>query len=516
MKKRRSSRRPHFRTPIIALILVVLATVGYLSYRYFFVPQVVSINKLVEEGDGLTFTQTGQRGATAPTTNNNDNKNTKEKNTKEKNTGTCSTNGSPVKAGTWAATGRYIDDKGNVCTDYKTNPNCKGACDQCKAVKGRYEFDGKDLAKCDKQVATGASVTLPSYANKSYCNGQPSCNSCFAKINGKYIQIGIGQSYQDKKGITQYCNPDGQLSTKPDEEAMKKFCPAGQKWVNGKCGVPVREEAPLTDKALCDSKGSKYTYTADGCVLVSSLKKPTNSTVSSASEYASGKANQPSKAFQNNEEFQYLESGGTYVDNVSQCASGMSSGKVKTQDGWQYICATTCEEGLNPLSPSTSYITCTNGKAVYNYCNTGTPQKEKNNSWTCPPTPTEPVTPQPPSNPNLTECFGGICPDQPIIDTPPAAPAQPATQDPKFLECMNTRSNTKTIGCRQNSLGQWEHYTYTNLDVPTNTTLTIEPPETLPTDVPTTNFDLTQLGNRAISWLVKQLKGLFSYESPQQ
>jgi len=200
MKKRRSSRRPHFRTPIIALILVVLATVGYLSYRYFFVPQVVSINKLVEEGDGLTFTQTGQRGATAPTTNNNDNKNTKEKNTKEKNTkekntGTCSTNGSPVKAGTWAATGRYIDDKGNVCTDYKTNPNCKGACDQCKAVKGRYyEFDGKDLAKCDKQVATGASVTLPSYANKSYCNGQPSCNSCFAKINGKYIQIGIGQS----------------------------------------------------------------------------------------------------------------------------------------------------------------------------------------------------------------------------------------------------------------------------------------------------------------------------------
>lgn len=125
MKKRRSSRRPHFRTPIIALILVVLATVGYLSYRYFFVPQVVSINKFIE-GDGLTFPQTGQQsntngGATAPTTNNNDNKNTK-----EKNTGTCTTNGSPVKVGTWAATGSY---------KYGADPKA-GDCAQCIPKNG--------------------------------------------------------------------------------------------------------------------------------------------------------------------------------------------------------------------------------------------------------------------------------------------------------------------------------------------------------------------------------------------
>jgi len=435
MKKRRSSRRPHFRTPIIALILVVLATVGYLSYRYFFVPQVVSINKLVEEGDGLTFTQTGQRGATAPTTNNNDNKNTKEKNTKEKNTGTCSTNGSPVKAGTWAATGRYIDDKGNVCTDYKTNPNCKGACDQCKAVKGRYyEFDGKDLAKCDKQVATGASVTLPSYANKSYCNGQPSCNSCFAKINGKYIQIGIGQSYQDKKGITQYCNPDGQPSTKLDEEAMKKFCPAGQKWINGKCDVvavvPAAPVVPNTPQ------------------VPTKVLKSAGATVSSASECVSGEASPTGN--QNTPTAKYVCIGGKtndIVDNASQCISNyalsQTNGKVK---------CVPCAEGMNNDDRTdSSYFTCdSSGKAIFHNCTTGSPTKASG-TWSCPPAPTEPVTPttynedstginsdyshegdgntppapaepvtpQPPSNPDLTECSGGICPDQPIIDTPP-------------------------------------------------------------------------------------------------
>ena len=376
MKKRRSSRRPHFRTPIIALILVVLATVGYLSYRYFFVPQVVSINKLVEEGDGLTFTQTGQRGATAPTTNNNDNKNTKEKNTKEKNTGTCSTNGSPVKAGTWAATGRYIDDKGNVCTDYKTNPNCKGACDQCKAVKGRYEFDGKDLAKCDKQVATGASVTLPSYANKSYCNGQPSCNSCFAKINGKYIQIGIGQSYQDKKGITQYCNPDGQPSTKLDEEAMKKFCPAGQKWINGKCDVvavvPAAPVVPNTPQ------------------VPTKVLKSAGATVSSASECVSGEASPTGN--QNTPTAKYVCIGGKtndIVDNASQCISNyalsQTNGKVK---------CVPCAEGMNNDDRTdSSYFTCdSSGKAIFHNCTTGSPTKASG-TWSCPPAPTEPVTP---------------------------------------------------------------------------------------------------------------------------
>jgi len=377
MKKRRSSRRPHFRTPIIALILVVLATVGYLSYRYFFVPQVVSINKLVEEGDGLTFTQTGQRGATAPTTNNNDNKNTKEKNTKEKNTGTCSTNGSPVKAGTWAATGRYIDDKGNVCTDYKTNPNCKGACDQCKAVKGRYyEFDGKDLAKCDKQVATGASVTLPSYANESYCNGQPSCNSCFAKINGKYIQIGIGQSYQDKKGITQYCNPDGQPSTKLDEEAMKKFCPAGQKWINGKCDVvavvPAAPVVPNTPQ------------------VPTKVLKSAGATVSSASECVSGEASPTGN--KNTLSAKYVCIGGQkndIVDNASQCISNyalsQTNGKVK---------CVPCAEGMNNDDRTdSSYFTCdSSGKAIFHNCTTGSPTKASG-TWSCPPAPAEPVTP---------------------------------------------------------------------------------------------------------------------------
>lgn len=145
---------------------------------------------------------------------------------------TCATNGSPVMAGTWVATGGYVD-----------NDTSKPAlCTQCVNKNGK-SFEGS--ANCKDLILSGKLVVLPTHQQDQNINGDTvKLKQCFADIGGgQYVQVAPGQeaTHKDNKSI---CSPSGKLYStdkaglaKLDaDEAFKSLCDArGQVASGGKC-----------------------------------------------------------------------------------------------------------------------------------------------------------------------------------------------------------------------------------------------------------------------------------------
>ncbi|KKU26100.1 MAG: hypothetical protein UX37_C0006G0023 [Microgenomates group bacterium GW2011_GWA2_46_16] len=456
MKKRRSSRRPHLRTSIIALILVVLATIGYLTYRYFFVPQPVTIAKLIEDVDGdITFTQTAQQESTGVggTLHNKKTGKTIKVDTaqdltkaleivKSKNitTAQCQSlgkiliNGScitpattPVKVttpgapldpnvitaeaqlcpvgnttapvGSWVATGEGLDENGNVCK----SSGCPFRA--CVKVEAGCKINYAKKAKCgdifvnDPTKLVASNAMGCQYFNTETGQSNTDCTKPLATCYSGGTAYPSGSTKDGK-----VCN-DGDWVEKYNQ-ALCDFIHGDGKTTldsNGKCiSKPV---VATTTKDVCDGKicsDGKICHTLPNgweCIPDPAKLKPAGATVSSASE----------------------------------CAS-----HIKTPDGWQYVCKK-CTEGINPQD-SNSYYTCdANGKAVYHNCSPKIPKKTAT-GWVCYDDSLKPVTPT-----TFNEDSTGINSDYSYEgdgNTPPA-PAQPGTAPPsEFKEATNTLAAT--------------------------------------------------------------------------
>ena len=494
MKKRRSSRRPHLRTSIIALILVVLATIGYLTYRYFFVPQPVTIAKLIEDVDGdITFTQTAQQESTGVggTLHNKKTGKTIKVDTaqdltkalkivKSKNitTAQCQSlgkiliNGScitpattPVKVttpgapldpnvitaeaqlcpvgnttapvGSWVATGEGLDENGNVCK----SSGCPFRA--CVKVEAGCKINYAKKAKCgdifvnDPTKLVASNAMGCQYFNTETGQSNTDCTKPLATCYSGGTAYPSGSTKDGK-----VCN-DGDWVEKYNQ-ALCDFIHGDGKTTldsNGKCiSKPV---VATTTKDVCDGKicsDGKICHTLPNgweCIPDPAKLKPAGATVSSASECASGKAT--TKRIGGPDDYALVCEGieGTYVSKASECASGIAS-HIKTPDGWQYVCKK-CTEGINPQD-SNSYYTCdANGKAVYHNCSPKIPKKTAT-GWVCYDDSLKPVTPT-----TFNEDSTGINSDYSYEgdgNTPPA-PAQPGTAPPsEFKEATNTLAAT--------------------------------------------------------------------------
>jgi len=447
MTKRRLSHRPRFRASLIALILTILATAGYFAYRYFFVPQVVTIAKLIEDVDGdITFTQTAQQEANGGGTFHNKKtgktikvdkaedltksldvvKSTKiteaqcqslEKKlingsciTPIKTTTTVTTPGDPlsapdtvtsttlcpggntgIPAGSWAATGYGLNASGKHC---KTGE----VCPQRECV--HYDLNCKidDTKSCGEALATDPAKVIVSsamgceYSNTTTNTPDPNCDKPLATC---YTSNAAYPSGSTKEG--KVCS-NGQWVTKYDQTLCDFIYGAGKTTLdsNGKC--ISKSVVTTTTKDICDgvvcSDGKKCEVLSAGngwaCVVDESKLKPAGATVSSPSECASGEASPTGN--KNTLSAKYVCIGGQkndIVDNASQCISNyalsQTNGKVK---------CVPCVEGMNNDDRTdSSYFTCdSSGKAIFHNCTTGSPTKASG-TWSCPPAPAQPVTP---------------------------------------------------------------------------------------------------------------------------
>lgn len=120
----------------------------------------------------------------------------------------CSTNGSPIYAGTWITTGQYTDNK-DIAT---------AECVQCI---GNNQF-GKEVRECKSQIGTDP-VVLPSHLRDQIFTGQ-FVSSCFAEVKGSWMAIGIGDKVEGKEGDV-YCSPKGTLvSDLRSDDDFASFC----------------------------------------------------------------------------------------------------------------------------------------------------------------------------------------------------------------------------------------------------------------------------------------------------
>jgi len=445
MTKRRLSHRPRFRASLIALILTILATAGYFAYRYFFVPQVVTIAKLIEDVDGdITFTQTAQQEANGGGTFHNKKtgktikvdkaedltksldvvKSTKiteaqcqslEKKlingsciTPIKTTTTVTTPGDPlsapdtvtsttlcpggntgIPAGSWAATGYGLNASGKHC---KTGE----VCPQRECV--HYDLNCKidDTKSCGEALATDPAKVIVSsamgceYSNTTTNTPDPNCDKPLATC---YTSNAAYPSGSTKEG--KVCS-NGQWVTKYDQTLCDFIYGAGKTTLdsNGKC--ISKSVVTTTTKDICDgvvcSDGKKCEVLSAGngwaCVVDESKLKPAGATVSSPSECASGEASPTGN--KNTLSAKYVCIGGQkndIVDNASQCISNyalsQTNGKVK---------CVPCVEGMNNDDRTdSSYFTCdSSGKAIFHNCTTGSPTKASG-TWSCPPAPAQPA-----------------------------------------------------------------------------------------------------------------------------
>lgn len=309
----------------------------------------------------------------------------------DETTGMCTTNGSPVKVGTWAPTG------GNI------SGTTIGACVQCQNIKGRFEFAGPP-APCSDKIKAGESVTLPPYADKQpdrYCGSFASSAGGCASCQAAGQQVGVGQSVQ-QNGETLYCDPKtGNL--------VKSLCSTTQHWEAGTGCVnnsqPVPAKAPIITQAQkdCEARAangekvgwndSKCRGTAVAGTQVSSASECTSGTTT----YITPTSSSPGKLI--------CTGGkpGDVVTSATQCESGLATPLTSATNPGKYKCET-CETKINSANPKYSFYTCVGGKSVYHHCPNGVEQfsEDGRRGYKCssPATPTQPgTTPQTGNNP---------------------------------------------------------------------------------------------------------------------
>lgn len=141
--------------------------------------------------------------------------------------GQCGTLGSPVKEGTWVATGANFDGS-------KEGDTGARACVKCGS--SGYEKTVKNCADLFMGIGLGPgeTVVLPPDAGWQY-TGLPKgrvANSCFSNDGGDWAQVGVGST--SSKGR---CGTSGNwVDNKTYNEQISTFC-AG----NDKCKIPLIE-----------------------------------------------------------------------------------------------------------------------------------------------------------------------------------------------------------------------------------------------------------------------------------
>lgn len=163
--------------------------------------------------------------------------------------GTCATAGSPVKAGTWVASGYgYRGNDGKGTDGAGKVDNNKRECRKCVS-DGQGGTKYSDYAACDTLVASGADVILPPDAGSQYIlgtstntypNGTP-----FKFIDHPCFADGVQYGTGGKNAAGNYCLDGGWQSQTDFNKNISSHCSAiGLVASNGKCQVPSNNNNP--------------------------------------------------------------------------------------------------------------------------------------------------------------------------------------------------------------------------------------------------------------------------------
>lgn len=197
---------------------------------------------------------------------------------------TCATLGSPVREGTWVATGAI-----------GTGGDTTRACVRC----GASGYDTKNIKNCGDLfmgigLGTGESVVLPPDADYQYTNLPPGtkANSCFSNDGGNWVQVGFGgtsskgrcgaggtwitdQAYNDL--IKAICTDPTKCKLKP----IAPPSPADQ--------IAQEKQAYLDAKGKCENDGVGH-YIGGQCISLTAFTQLQKSCIGGTSlDVVSGK-----------------------------------------------------------------------------------------------------------------------------------------------------------------------------------------------------------------------------------